>query len=363
MWLAENDSRGGKEESGISKKFKFLEIQSVLIGAQKIRVGFLVLLVGVITFYHYFMGVSPLNHQAYGKLYYGPVILAAFWFGVRGGIWSSLGVDFLLVPHLFFFKPAQPDYLWLLLLEIPPLNLAGLIVGYLRDRERRTARALNQAEPLISLGENSSSVAHEMKNASMSIHGFTRLLKKRGNLPGDLSRFVEVIEGESERMERLAKGMLDFCRRRTVRREKLNPGNLLQDLLPILQEGAREKEIGFQWEIQKDLPPLWLDADRMKEVFINLVQNAIHATPPKGRIILKALRNDGKIKIEISDTGEGIPAKNISQVFRPFFTTKSEGTGLGLPISKRTLEEHGATIEVHSREGKGTQFTILFPSP
>lgn len=344
------------------RTFDSMEMRAVLIGSN-VKVAFLVVSVGGITFYHYFMGISPLNHLIYGKLYYVPIVSAALWFGIRGGLLSSLLIDLLLIPHLFPLEGNPTKAIGLVLLEIPPLNLAGLIVGYLKDRERRTARALNQAEPLISMGENSSSVAHEMKNVSMSIHGFTRLLRKRGNLSGDLGHFVEIIEGEAERMERLAKGMLAFSSGTALRREKVNPGQLLQGIFPIIQEAAKEREIGFQWEIQKDLPPLWLDADKMKQVFINLVQNAIHATPPEGKVILRALRNNGRIKIQISDTGEGIPPQNIPQLFHPFFTTKKEGTGLGLAISKRILEEHGATIEVHSREGKGTQFTIIFPIP
>jgi len=101
----------------------------------------------------------------------------------------------------------------------------------------------------------------------------------------------------------------------------------------------------------------------MKEVFINLVQNAIHTTPPEGKITPKEIRNNGCIRIQISDTGNGISSNNIPQLFHSFFTTKKEGTSLGLAISKRILEEHGATIEVHSPEGRGMQFRIIFPGP
>ncbi len=328
--------------------------------SKNLKMGLIASAAGAITVLHYFLGISPLNHQVYGKLYYGPVILAALWFGMKGGLSSALIIDLLLLPHLFFAE-GQGDSLSLVLWEIPPLNLAGLIIGYVRDREQEKAVTLSKEGDFISLGKASSFMAHEMKNISLGIHGFVRLIKRRGRLPGDLVSFLETVEEESSRMERLSRDMLALSTFPPLKKERLEIAGFLRQILLVSGELAREREIDFRSEIQENLPPLWLDADRMKEVLINLTQNAAHSTPPGGTVTLRALKNNGRVVIQVADTGGGIPSRDMEKIFLPFFTTKEKGTGLGLAISKKIVEAHGATIEVDSREGRGTEFIIAFP--
>jgi two-component system sensor histidine kinase HydH len=315
-----------------------------------------------ITLLHYSIGVSPLNHQIYGKFYYGPVIMAALWFGIRGGVLTSAFTSLLLIPHLFIDWGNNMGGLWGIFLEVPILNLAGLVTGYLRDKEREERAALAKVSHFVSLGRTYSFAAHEMKNIGTSICGFTRLIHKRANLSEDAKGFLDVIEKESLRMERLAKGMLHFSRDSTLKKEKLDINAFLKDIISISQHMANEKGISFYSDVTENLPEIWLDPDRMKEVLINLTQNAIHATPRGGIVILRALGNHAKVKIQIADTGNGIPRGDLDKIFQPYFTRKTDGTGLGLAVSKKIVEAHGASIEVDSKEGMGTQFSIIFPN-
>jgi signal transduction histidine kinase len=105
-----------------------------------------------------------------------------------------------------------------------------------------------------------------------------------------------------------------------------------------------------------------MDSDRMKEVLVNLVQNAIQATPSGGRVLLKASGNGENMKIQVTDTGNGIPPKDLDKIFFPFFTTKPDGNGIGLAVSKEVVEAHGGKIEVDSKQGVGTLFTITLPA-
>jgi signal transduction histidine kinase len=287
--------------------------------------------------------------------------LAALWFGVRGGLITSIIISLLLIPHFFINWGSHISSLWGILLEIPTLSLTGLVAGYLKDREMEKRMELKEISHLASLKGTYSFAAHEMKNIGISIHGFTKLIKRKAGPSEDVMRFLGIIERESQRIERLAKGMLHISKNSDLKREKFNPKKFLEDVITITQEMASGKGVEFKSEIEENLSPVWLDSDRMKEVLVNLAQNAIQATPSGGRITLKASGNGENVKIEVTDTGNGIPPADLDKIFFPFFTTKPEGNGIGLAVSKEVVEAHGGKIEVNSKEGAGTQFTIILP--
>ncbi len=289
------------------------------------------------------------------------MIAAALWYGARGGLITSVIIDFLLIPHLFVNWGSHVNSLWAILLEIPTLNLTGLVAGYLKDREMERRMELKEISQLGSLRGTYTFVAHEMKNIGISIHGFAKLIKRKTGPSEDVVRFLGIIERESQRIERLAKGMLHISKNSVLRREKFNPKKFLEDVVTITREMASIKEVEFHGEIEEDLSPVWFDSDRMKEVLVNLAQNAIQATPPGGRVTLKASGNGENVKIQVTDTGNGIPPANLDKIFSPFFTTKADGNGIGLAVSKEVVEAHGGKIEVHSSEGVGTRFTIILP--
>jgi two-component system sensor histidine kinase HydH len=329
--------------------------------SRKIKIGLIGGAILGITVFHYTIGLNPLNHQLYGKFYYAPIIVAGLSFGLRGGLFSSVFVNLLLLPHFFMDWGNSIGGLWGILLEAPTFILVGLVTGYLSDREMQGRIELKKVAPLVSLGRTSSFVVHEMKNIGLVIGGVSRLIRRKAYVTEDGKQFLEIVERESQRMERLARDTLHFSCGPIVRKKKSKLDEFLTDIVLVSQEKAREKGIEFCFDIRGALPPLCLDSDKMKEVFVNLTENAIHATPPGGVVTLKALRDEQNVKIQITDTGTGIPPANLDKIFQPYFTTKPEGTGLGLVITKEIVEAHGGTIEVESREGIGSQFTIIFP--
>jgi two-component system sensor histidine kinase HydH len=302
-----------------------------------------------ITVFHYVAGLSPLNHQIYGKFYYVPVVLGAVWFGTRGGFLTSFGVSLLLIPHLFVDMGANRSSLWGTFLEIPILNLVGLISGYLRDREKTVVSGVKTTYAFV---------AHEMKNIAISISGFANLIYKRGNLSGEASKFLGVIEMEAQRIERLSKGAFDFSKEIILKKETMNADEFLMEIVLISEGMALERGVQFRSEAPDALPAIGLDPDAMKAALINLTHNALHATPPGGVVTLKALKNGETLKIQVADSGHGIPADQLNKIFQPFYTTRSDGFGLGLAVTKRIIEAHGGTIEVESVVGKGSRFTV-----
>ena len=338
-----------------AKKSTCLEV------SKKSKVWIIFSAIAGITIFHYSIGINHFIHQVYGEFYFAPILLSALWFGFKGGLFASILIDILLLPHFFIAWGSNTLGLWSVLLEAPALNLAGLVIGYLSDKEREGKRAEEKVKHLVSLEKNYSFAAHEMKNIGIVIHGFAKRLNKKTNLSGEATQFLGVIEEESLRMEKLAKGMLNFFHTPILKKEKLDLNEFLRGVILLVEETVREKGIEFHSEVQKGLPSIWLDSDRIKEVLVNLVYNAVYSTPPGGKIILKVHENSRHIKIQIVDSGLGIPREHLPKVFLPFFTTKPNGDGLGLAISKKIIEAHGAMIEVDSQEGKGTQFTALFP--
>jgi two-component system sensor histidine kinase HydH len=328
------------------------KVSESLKASKKIKTGLVLGTILGITLFHYSIGVNPLNHQIYGKFYYAPIIMGALWSGVKGGFITSMIVSVLLLPHLFLNWQGNPVNVWGILLEIPTLVLAGLVTGYLRDRESAV---------WLKAKRTYSFATHEMKNIGMSIHGLVRLIRRRGNPSEDVSKFLGVIEKEARRMESVAQTMLLFSKDLPLKKEKTDINEFLEEIASLSEEMARERGIYFQSRIKEGLPSAWMDSDRMKEALINLIQNAIHATPPGKAVILRAYENSRHVKIEVLDSGKGIAHEELPKIFLPFYTTKSEGTGLGLAMTKRIIEAHGASIIVHSQEGKGTHFKVVFP--
>jgi two-component system sensor histidine kinase HydH len=320
--------------------------------SKKVKVSLVLGAILGITLLHYLLQVNPLYHQIYGKFYYAPILVAALWFGVKGGLLISTITSLILLPHLFLNLKENPINVWGLLLEVPTLILVGVVTGYLRDRESAV---------WLKAKRTYSFATHEIKNIGTSIYGFARIIRRRGNPSEEVSKFLGVIEKEAQRMERVAKTMLRFSKDLPLRKERVDINEFLKEIGAISEETAQERGVHFQSEIREGLPPAWMDPDRMKEALINLTQNAIHATPAGGMVMLLAQMNGGNVMIQILDSGKGIPHQDLDKIFLPFYTTKPEGTGLGLAITKRIIEAHGATITFRSREGKGTQFIVVFP--
>jgi Signal transduction histidine kinase len=157
--------------------------------------------------------------------------------------------------------------------------------------------------------------------------------------------------------------LLAFARRRTPERRAVDLGEIVDDSLEMFQERITHSRITVEKTIEADMPPVHADRDQLIQVLINLVVNSLHAMPEGGRLRLSLDRENGHARLEVSDTGHGMPEEIRSKIFDPFFTTKDfgKGTGLGLTVVKGIVEEHGGTIAVESVVGQGTTFWIRLP--
>jgi signal transduction histidine kinase len=230
----------------------------------------------------------------------------------------------------------------------------------------RTAR-LVQSEKVATMGSLLAGVAHELNNPLAVLSGQTQLLRETVDNPAHVRRADKIGEA-ADRCVRIVRNFLALARQRPPERSDVNVPQVVQGAVELLAYELRTDGIEVAVDLAKSLPRLWADPHQLHQVLVNLVANAHHAMrrSPQPRRIAVSARHDeagGRIRLEVADSGPGIPAEVRARVFEPFFTTKppGEGTGLGLSLCRGIVEEHGGTIEVDSEPGRGTRFTIDLP--
>ncbi len=227
---------------------------------------------------------------------------------------------------------------------------------------------LRRSETLAVAGKLASGIAHEVGTPLNIISGRAEIVLRTlpSEHPGreDLERIIHQID----RVSNIVRSLLDSVRAGKSEIRRVPVGVLIDRLQLLLEHVLRKREISIETVVPEDLADVAGDPGRLQQVFINLLVNAVEATPPSGRITISARRclNDGRdgVSVEVSDTGIGIGPDVLGQVFEPFFTTKpaGQGTGLGLAITRDIVREHGGTIVARSRPGQGSCFTVWLPA-
>jgi len=239
-----------------------------------------------------------------------------------------------------------------------------------REKELKDSQTiLRRADRLSSLGLLTAGLAHEIRNPLVAIRTFTQLLPERY----DDAEFREGFQGlalkEVDRICGLINDLLSFARPSKPNVAPENISDVVENIARILESQAKEKNVEIKREFDLRVPKVWIDKEQMKQVFMNLILNAIQAMKDGGSIVIStrisARNNDELIKecvqVEIRDTGVGIPEENLEHIFDPFFTSKDEGSGLGLAVSHQIVQEHGGFLTVESTVGKGTTFFVHVP--
>jgi len=251
------------------------------------------------------------------------------------------------------------------------IRLAKTLRSYteaLETRVRERTRELEEAqvqlirsEKLAAIGELAAHVAHEIKTPLISIGGLARLLQKKARKVEKTRETAAIIQKEVERLERILGTLLELRPDRPLKYKSLAPHRVLKDTVQLLSSKLEEASVAVAWELSPDMPRIAADEDRLKQVLLNLCNNAIQAMPRGGRLTLRSLTTPDRVILEVADTGDGIPAERLPRIFTPFFTTKSHGSGLGLAICEKLVRDHGGTIRAESAAGQGTTFRVELP--
>lgn len=250
-------------------------------------------------------------------------------------------------------------------------NDEGKVVGssaIIKDitERRELEKRLVQTEKLTAMGQIAANIAHEIKNPLMGISGSVQvLMKKYKSYPTMVDTLSKVFE-QVQRLDSTLKGLLSFARPQTPYFSKQEINEIIEQILFFIMPQARERKIEIVKELSRELPKISLDPDQIKQVFLNIILNAIHAMPEGGKLSILTTHSNGgsrenKIKVAVADTGTGIPENLRDEIFKPFFTTKMKGTGLGLVITRNIIKEHGGDISFTSKVNEGSSFEITLP--
>ncbi len=216
-------------------------------------------------------------------------------------------------------------------------------------------------------------VSHELKTPLTSIKGFVETLRDEGGIEDGVNarKFLEIIHKQTERLEMLVADLLTLS---SIESREAKMELVRQDLASIIQavlvmEKKSIDRVGHEivLELPASLPSIYVDRDRMEQVFINLLDNAVKFTQPKGRIVIRAIAQERFVRVDVEDNGSGIAPEHVNRVFERFYradkvrTGGSGGTGLGLAIVKHIMQAHQGRVEVHSKPGSGSTFSIFIP--
>jgi signal transduction histidine kinase len=234
--------------------------------------------------------------------------------------------------------------------------------------KRRKEAQLRRAESLASLTTLAAGVAHEIKNplGSLSIHIqlIRKALKGKEAIEASLiERHLGVVDEEIDRLNKIVVDFLFAVRPMDVQLRESDPGQLVAGVAEFIRPEAEKTGIMVELDIAESLPRMALDERLMKQAILNLVKNALAAMPGGGKLRLSAQRVEDEVRIGIEDSGVGISEADLPKIFEPYFTTKENGTGLGLTITFKIVREHDGEISVTSRPGQGSSFVIILPVP
>ena len=355
-----------------------------------ILVGFMVVVLTVIhyTTYHYAVNYHIMLQFAY----YIPVIYAAMRFGPLGGIISGLAITLLILPfmihsHMLDMAPSSMYTQWV---EIVLINVIGWLTGFLIEQERKANRKhqlalqvqkdlveklkqeslererlegeIRQTERLTSLGHLSAGLAHEIRNPLGIMKVSIQLLAQEKRDDSEVLEYCRVLQEECERLNRLVSEFLNFARPQDLVRKKVKPGEILTEVIWLIQPTLRQHHIEIvQNPGRVDDYEVELDVDQIKQVLLNILLNSIDAQKEGGTILIEGLLQENYVGFSIVDQGSGIAADVLPYVYDPFFTTKEKGTGLGLSVVHRIIDQHGGKISISNRSEGGVQTEVLLP--
>ena len=347
----------------------------------------------VITALHYRTGAHHAwGHDVLRRLYYLPILFAAFSDGLRGGVTVSVFASLVYLPHAFTSLLVQdPADALEKGLEVILYNTVAVVAGLLVDRERRERERqerlasrlgdalaeqrrieaqLIRAGKLGALGEMTAGIAHEIKNPLHALKGTAEILRDAVPEGVPERRMLELHIEEIERLGQTADRFLSFARPIPADRRPVEPESLIERVVSLVSTQARKEGVETVVAVDRtiELPKAMGDPDVLVQLLLNIALNGVQAMAPGGggslTFSLGTERQGGKeyVRLCVANTGPPIPEENIERIFDPFYTTKDGGTGLGLSICSRIADEHEGTLSVRNLPGgEGVEFSLALP--
>ncbi len=330
---------------------------------------FIIALAGLTVVFHYACGMSHVAvlEALHRRLCYVPIVLGGLWFGVYGGLFTATGISLAVTPFIVMHRAMGRDFISGEIVEVVFYLFIGWLTGTMADAQRiervkndDLKEQLRLSERLSTIGELFAYMMHEIKNPLSSIKGAVDIVADQTVEPARRAEFSGLLKSEISRLNTTLNSMLAYANMRLDLKACDMTGEI-NKIIGLISAEAEKNRVTVGLSSAGAVPAV-IDCDRMGQVFINLILNAIDAMPGGGRLDITVRTTDTNCtEVLFADTGTGIPESDMNRLFKPFFTTKKNGSGLGLAISKRIVEEHRGRLLVESRPGKGTLFTVRLP--
>lgn len=255
-------------------------------------------------------------------------------------------------------------HLGIMELHMTPVVLNGevsnvVVVGREITERTKTEELLRKSEKLSALGQLAAGVAHEIRNPMTALRGFIQLLREKTNSHDD---YFNIMLSELNRVEQIVSEFLMLSKNRVARVANYPLSSILNHVLSLLEAEAILRNVQLTFDCVGDMPVVACDEGQLKQVFVNVIKNGMEAMPNGGILEVNCLlTTPNHVAIRFQDYGVGIPEEQMHRLGEPFFTTKAEGTGLGLMVSHKIIEEHGGNMNISSEVGKGTVVEVLLP--
>jgi signal transduction histidine kinase len=313
-------------------------------------------LIAIITVLH--LGTSEHNmalHVIHREMYFLPILLSAFWFGMNAGFLVSMLVGLLYSSYILAFSGGHVGMVTVIP-QVFVFVLIGTILGWLADRERTLQEKRLTDNNVIVLGRAASAVAHEMKNILNAMNGmFVRSGGLRsGELDGDF-------QGELARLDKMVHILSSYAKQEEGRTFSYDVNKIIRDCVQDVEKTAIEKGVIFVVDLDPAGCPCWIDPNEIKWVIENLIRNGMEVSASGNKIHITSKRGGEFCTVIVKDEGPGIKPEHMDKIFTPFFTTKPNGQGLTLAGCRKTLQDMGGDITVNSVLGKGAEFILRIP--
>jgi len=244
--------------------------------------------------------------------------------------------------------------------------MGRVLLMYDLSELKRLEKEIQRHDRLVALGKMAAGVAHEVRNPLSSIKGFATLLGTKFKDGSPEQEAAELMVQEAERLNRSITELLNYARPTALRKEPVNLGEMVDLSLKLISSDAQALDVKISRDMEPGLPAVAVDRDRINQVLLNLYLNALQAmeqttSAKELKVSVHRCETENSLVIDVQDTGSGIPQEDLDKVLDPYFTTKPDGTGLGLALAYKIIDEHRGSIRFFSIEGQGTTVSITLP--